>query len=138
MSQYELDPHEELFAQGLAMGFTPLQSSVESRLDMTAVEAGMLSQKPHIKGRVLEIVKLDEFDSSLEHLRIARQLEVDRDFAYEVGQPSAAINATVQRAKLLGLFVERTESTSQVAVRGGNELSPIEWAEKFGVSGEDE
>ena len=128
-----LDQHDEMFAQALAMGFTPQMAAREAQVDLTPLEAQVLSQREDIRNRMNEIVKLDQFDLSNEHLRIARQLEIDRDFAYEVGNVNAAINATVQRGKLLGVFVERTETTNNVAVRGGNELTPDEWASKFGV-----
>ena len=136
----KLDHHREMFAQGLALGFTAFQAAQEAALDLTQVEAQMMSQEPEIRRRVSEIIKLDDYDQSNEHLRIARQLEIDRDFAYQVGNPAAAINAAVQRAKLLGHFVERTETTNNVAVRSGAELTPDEWAAKFGVgkSAEDE
>lgn len=127
----QLTHEEEVFAQGLAMGFTPHSASVNAGFDITPVEAAMMSQREEIKDRVTNIVRFDQFDSSIEQLRIARQLEVDRDFAYAVGNPAAAINATVQRAKLLGLMVERVESNNNVAVRSGNDLSPEEWSAKF-------
>lgn len=127
----KLDPGYEVFAQALAMGFTPHAASNQANLDLTPVEAAMLSQRADIRARMDEIVKLDQFDSSNEQLRIARQLEVDRDFAYAIGNPAAAINATVQRAKLLGLFVEKIDTNNNIAVRSGGELTPQEWADKF-------
>lgn len=126
-----LEPSEEVFAQALAMGFTSIAAAEHAQVDLTPVESQMLSHREDIRKRVSEIVRLDEFDSSLEHLRIARQLEIDRDFAYQVGNPAAAINATVQRAKLLGIFVERSEHSNYVAVRSGAELTPDEWEKKF-------
>lgn len=130
----ELDQYEEVFAQGLAMGFTARAAAEEAGLGITPIEAQMLSQRPEIKARVKEIITLDEFDSTQEHLRIARQLEIDRDFAYQIGNPAAAIQATVQRGKLLGVFVERVEQNTNVAVRSGAELTPEEWAAKFGTA----
>lgn len=127
----ELDPQYETFAQALAMGFTPGMAAREACLDLTPVECQVLSGRQDVRERMNEIVARDQFDMSNEHLRVARQLEIDRDFAYETGNVNAAINATVQRAKLLGVYVERTETTNNVAVRNGSELSPEEWSAKF-------
>lgn len=41
---------------------------------------------------------------------IAAQLDEDRAFAREAGQSAAAVTATVAKAKLLGLMIDRKES----------------------------
>jgi hypothetical protein len=128
---------KEQFAQGLAYGFTPMSAAEHARLNLTSVEAAHLSADHEIRDRVQELVVNQQFDMSLEHIRIARQLEVDRDFAYQTGNPAAAINATVQRAKVLGVFVERTETNNKVAVSSTRELTPDEWAQKFGAKSEE-
>jgi hypothetical protein len=122
----------EIFAQGLAYGFSPSSAAENAGLEVTDTEAAHLSTDPEVQARVTELLSSQHFDPSLEHLRVARQLEVDRDFAYRMGNPAAAINATVNRAKVLGVFVERIISDQNVAVRSGKELTPEEWAAKFG------
>jgi len=122
------DHSEETFAQGLAYGFTAMSAAEEAGLSVTAIEASHLSSQPHIIARVNELVATQSFDMSNEHLRVARQLEQDRDFAYRLGNPGAAINATVQRAKVLGVFVERFDTNQNIAVSNPNQLTPEEWA----------
>lgn len=41
---------------------------------------------------------------------LVRDLQQDREFAYEVGAASAAITATMGKGKLLGLLVDRTDN----------------------------
>ena len=53
---------------------------------------------------------------------IARQLDEDRTLARDKGQASAAVSASVAKAKLFGLMVERQEHTGK---NGG----PIEYAD---------
>ncbi len=122
----------EVFAQGLAYGFSPSMAAQNADLSLTDVEAAHLSSDPRVSTRIGQLLSSQNFDPSLEHLRVARQLEVDRDFAYKMGNPAAAVNATVQRAKVLGVYVERIDTNSNLAVRSGDQLSPEEWAAKFG------
>lgn len=124
---------DESFAQGLAYGLTPVMSAESAGLEMTQVEAKHYSVSPHIAERVQELMQTQFFDSSNEHIRIAHQLEIDRDFAYRMGNPAAAINATVQRAKVLGLYVEKVDTNANLAVSSPEQLTPDEWQSKFGA-----
>ena len=129
------DRDMENFAQGLAYGFTPAQSAENAGLDLSPVEAAHLSTHEEIVTRIKELLTTSHFDPANEHIKVARQLEADRDFAYRTGNPAAAINATIQRAKVLGVFVERTISDNNVAISDPNKLTPEEWAAKFGGKG---
>lgn len=122
----------EVFAQGLAYGFTPSAAAIGADLRVTDVEAAHLSTDSRVTVRVQELLKHQIFDPSLEHLRVARQLEVDRDFAYKMGNPASAVNATVQRAKVLGIYVERVVHDQNVALSTPESLTPDEWKIKFG------
>lgn len=125
-------PKHEAFAQGLAFGFSASMAAEEAGLNLSSVQAAHLTLHPEVVARVDELTKTQQFDMSNEHLRVARQLEVDRDFAYRVGNPAAAINATVHRAKVLGVYVERFASDNKVAVSSPEALTPEEWSAKFG------
>jgi len=131
-----LSREDEAFAQGLAYGFTPSMAAENAGLELTQIEAKHYSMAPHVAERVNELMKSQFFDPSNEHIRIAHQLEIDRDFAYKMGNPAAAINATVQRAKVLGVFVERIDNNTNLAVSSPDKLTPDEWAAKFGVQKE--
>lgn len=125
----------EQFAQGLAYGFTPAQSAEQANLNWSPVEAAHASTSPEVVERIRELLLTSHFDPTNEHIKVARQLEADRDFAYRTGNPAAAINATIQRAKVLGVFVERTIQDNNVAVSDSRQLTPEEWQEKFGEKG---
>lgn len=122
----------EQFAQGLAYGFTPAQSAEHACLDWSAVEAAHMSTDPVVEGRIRELLLTSHFDPLNEHIKVARQLEADRDFAYRTGNPAAAINATIQRAKVLGVFVERTIQDNNIAISDPSKLTAEEWEVKFG------
>ena len=127
------DRRDESFAQGLAYGFTPSMAAENAGLEMTQVEAKHYSVSPHVAARVVELMTTQFFDSSNEHIRIAHQLEIDRDFAYRMGNPAAAINATVQRAKVLGLYVEKVDTNTNLAVSSPEQLTTDEWQRRFGA-----
>jgi len=129
------DRQEEDFAQGIAYGFTPAQAAENALMSLSPIEAAHLSTADHIVARVSELLATSHFDPSNEHIKVARQLEADRDFAYRTGNPAAAINATIQRAKVLGVFVERTIQENNVAISDPNKLTPEEWQAKFGEKG---
>lgn len=126
------DKSMEDFCQGIAYGFTPAQAADNAFLNLSAVEAAHLSTSPEIVERVRELLTTSHFDPTNEHIKVARQLEADRDFAYRTGNPAAAINATIQRAKVLGVFVERTVTDNNVAVVSSDKLTADEWEKKFG------
>lgn len=127
----------EDFSQGLAYGFTPAQAAENAMMSVTPIEAAHMSTSEIIVKRVQELLTTTHFDPANEHIKVARQLEADRDFAYRTGNPAAAINATIQRAKVLGVFVERTIQDNNVAVSDPHKLTPEEWAAKFGGKGEE-
>jgi hypothetical protein len=104
-------------------------------MSLTPIEAAHLSTREDIVIRVNELLSTSHFDPANEHIKVARQLEADRDFAYRTGNPAAAINATIQRAKVLGVFVERTIQDNNVAISDPNKLTPEEWQAKFGEKG---
>jgi hypothetical protein len=126
------DKEMEDFAQGLAYGFTPAQAAENAFMNLTPIEAAHMSTSPEVVERIRELLTSNHFDLSNEHIKVARQLEADRDFAYRTGNPAAAINATIQRAKVLGVFVERTVTDNNVAVVSSEKLTAAEWEDKFG------
>lgn len=130
------DKELEDFAQALAYGFTPAQASENAFMQLTPVEAAHLSTNDEIVQRISELLRTSHFDSQNEHIKVARQLEADRDFAYRTGNPAAAINATIQRAKVLGVFVERVIQDNNVAIANPDSLTPEEWANRFGTKPE--
>jgi hypothetical protein len=70
---------------------------------------------------------------------IAKQLDEDRALARQLGQPSAAVTATMGKAKLYGLLVDKVESetvnTTYVISDSPEEMKPDEWLAKYKPSG---
>ena len=127
-----LDPKAvSVFAQCIAYGFTVTRALDASRLDLDEIEARHLASHPDIQAKVKEVIERQVYDTEIEQIKVAHQLEQDREFAIELGQPSAAIQATVARAKVLGVFVERTSTENFVAVSNPEKLSQEEWMAKF-------
>ena len=131
------DPKLEHFAQSVAYGFTAKAAAEAAGLHCNPTEARMLTQQADVRARIDNVCSTRNFDSAHEKVMAAYQLEADRDFAYEMGQPGAAIAATVARAKLLGIFVEESRSTNHVAVSNPDRLTPEEWSAKFGGHDDD-
>ena len=127
-----LEQKYETFAQGLAYGFTPSKAADNAGLNISPAEAGHLTTDKSVRDRVAELLGTQHFDMGNEHIRVARQLEIDRDFAYAMGNPAAAINATIHRAKVLGAYVEQTNVNQNIAVSSPSKLTAAEWAERFG------
>ena len=63
---------------------------------------------PDVRARVDQILEAARRQAGVTTADIARQLDEDRAFAYAEGKPSAAVSATMGKAKVLGLIVDRT------------------------------
>lgn len=103
----------ERFAQELAKGKTADEAYQLAGYAENRGNASTLKAKQIIKDRVDEILgaAADEVICTVHD--IARQLDDDRLFARENVAPSAAIAATMGKAKVLGLMVEKHEHTGK-------------------------
>jgi len=63
-----------------------------------------------VKSRIGELRRQMSYKTSITLASLLDELAADRELARRVDQPSAAIQATVMQAKLVGLMVERKES----------------------------
>jgi len=84
-------------------GLTPRHSGPLDRC------ATRLSKNVQVQERLQELraMALKRHEITVDSL--LNDLEVDRKLAHESGQSGAAVSATMAKAKLLGLIVERTE-----------------------------
>ncbi len=107
------NPRHELYAQELAKGASQTEGYVTAGYKPDAAAACRLSRK--VKFRVAELQnKAAERTITTIH-DIAAQLDVDRKFARKHEAPAAAISATMGKAKVLGLLVEKTETKVELA-----------------------
>lgn len=83
------------------------KASTRNALD---VSASQLLRSPKVASRIAELRRQMSYKTSITLASLLDELAADRELARRVDQPSAAIQATVMQAKLVGLMVERKES----------------------------
>jgi len=109
----------ELFAQELAKGATADEAYQLAGYKANRGNASTLKANQIVADRVAEILAAGAERAEITVHDIAAQLDEDRAFAREKVAPAAAIQATMGKAKVLGLLVERMEHT-------GKDGGPIE------------
>jgi len=67
---------------------------------------------PDVASRIAELRRQMTYKTKISLESLLLELAADRELARRVDQPSAAIQATVMQAKLVGLMVDRKESGS--------------------------
>lgn len=105
------DARHELFCQEVATGKDASQAYVAAGFKANRGNASTLRSKPHIQARIEEILAGAAERAEVTIYDIAKQLDEDRQFARELEVPSAAISATMGKAKVLGLLTDRVEHT---------------------------
>lgn len=116
MASLENRKHE-LFAQAIAKGesATVAYKNVGYSAKGNAAEAcaSRLLSSAKIQARVTELQERAAIKVETTAADIARQLDEDRALAIRLGQPSAAVSATLGKAKVLGLIVDKRELTGK-------------------------
>lgn len=113
------NPRHELFAQELAKGKSQLEAYTIAGFKPNEGHACRLASNGKVAARVEEILGKAAKRAEITIHDIAAQLDEDRQFARKLEVPGAAITATMGKAKVLGLLVDRTEHT-------GKDGGPIE------------
>lgn len=113
------DQHERL-AQGLAKGSTDIDAYRAAGYKGGRPAAWDICRREDVKARVAELQARAAAKVEVTVADIARQLDEDREFAKGVNQAGAMVSASLGKAKVLGLIVDRQEHTG----RGGG---PIEY-----------
>jgi phage terminase small subunit len=111
---------QERFAQELAKGKSQLDAYKAAGYRPDRGAATRLSANISVATRVEELKARAAAKVEITVADIARQLDEDREFAKECGQAGAAVSASLGKAKVLGLIVDRQEHTGR---NGG----PIEY-----------
>jgi uncharacterized small protein (DUF1192 family) len=103
------NPRHELFAQELAKGRTPEEAYAESGYRPHRQNAHRLMTNDDIRARIAEL-QTEAAERTVTTVEdIVRQLDEDRALAYRRGSASAAVQATMGKAKVLGLIVDRQD-----------------------------
>lgn len=112
----------EIFAQELAKGATQTEAYLTAGYKGDKTAASRLSTNVNVQRRVAEL-KADAAVRARKSMDdILEQLDDDRQFAREMEAPSAAIQATMGQAKILGYDKQLIEHT-------GKDGGPIETAD---------
>lgn len=111
MPALENQRHER-FAQEMAKGKSATEAYAKAgyRGDRTA--ASRLSTNVNVQARLSELQAKAAEKAVVTVEDIARQLDEDRAFARESGAAAAAVSATLGKAKVLGLIVEKSENVN--------------------------
>lgn len=115
-------PKHEMFAQELAKGKTQLEAYETAGYSPHDSNAAKLAGTPEIQARVSEIIGRGAEIAAVTVASIVQELEEARDLAKEVKQPSALVQASMGKAKVAGLLVDKSELT-------GKDGGPIETAD---------
>lgn len=106
----------ERFAQELVKGCSQSEAyRLAGYTPSTANEANAsrLVRNDKVAARLAELKGEAAKEAVITAHDIARQLDEDRQFARELEAPSAAITATMGKAKVLGLLADRIEHTGK-------------------------
>lgn len=103
------NPKHERFAQELAKGRTADEAYVEAGYRPNRGNAARMKANESIARRLGELQERGAMRVEFDLAAAARQLDEDRALAHEKGQAGAAVSATMAKAKLFGLVVEKAE-----------------------------
>jgi hypothetical protein len=110
----------ERFAQELAKGTLQKDAYTLAGFAGEDKHASRCAARPEVRARVAELLERGARRAEVTVADIARQLDEDRTKACELGQAGAMVSASLGKAKVLGLIVDRQEHTGK---NGG----PIEY-----------
>jgi phage terminase small subunit len=104
---------QELFCQHLALGKTASEAYEMAGYKPSRSNASVLRAKQNVSDRLSEILQQSErkIVQQIEYTRdsILAELEEARQMAIELKNPSAAWQAAMAKAKILGLIIDRRE-----------------------------
>jgi hypothetical protein len=105
------NPKHEAFCQHRAAGKTCDESYKLAGYKPDRHHAARLATNGHFVARIAELQAKAAIRAAVTIYTIADQLDEDRALAFKLGQASAAVAASVAKAKLLGLNVDRSVVT---------------------------
>jgi hypothetical protein len=103
------NPRWEHFAQELAKGHRAQDAYVAAGYKANPGNATRLKLNEKIFARVKELLDRSAARAEVTVASLLNELEEARKLAAEINQPSAAVAATLGKAKVAGLIVERKE-----------------------------
>lgn len=119
--------HEQ-FAQHLAKGLSASEAYVKAGYKANDGNAATLKGNQRVKARLVELQSKAAERTVVTVEDIARQLDEDREFARETGAASAMVSATLGKAKVLGLIVDKAENVNLNYDVTDEPASEADWA----------
>jgi phage terminase small subunit len=102
----------EAFAQHLAKGLSASEAYIKAGYADSRSAASRLLTNVNIKARLAELQSRAAERTIVTVEDIAKQLDEDREFARTNGAAAAAVSATLGKAKVLGLIVDKAENVN--------------------------
>jgi len=106
----------ERFVQALAKGETTDAAYALAGYAPNRGNATRLKANEAVLGRLAEIQEKAAVRAEITAADIAKQLDEDREFARKVGSAAASVAATMGKAKVLGLIIDKGENTDTSTV----------------------
>ena len=104
------NPKHEAFAQARARGLSIDRAYEEAGYKPNRGNAARMNTNEGVTARIAELQAETRAEHGVTVATIDEQLREDRALARALEQPKAALDATVARAKLHGLWVDRSEN----------------------------
>ena len=103
------NPRREQFCQQYVVDLNQTQAAIRAGYSAKTanVKGSQLMGFPEVAARVAELQAAVAERNEISVDQIASQLDEDRSLAYQQGQASAAVQASTQKGKLGGLFIDR-------------------------------
>lgn len=102
----------ELFAQGVAKGMSATEAYERAGYKPHRPSASRLLTNANVETRIGELKAKAAERAVVTIDDIVRQLDEDREFARKSGTAAAAVSATMGKAKVLGLIIDKNDHTS--------------------------
>lgn len=119
-------PEHERFAQEIAKGATLGAAYVAAGYAKNDKNAARLKKRPDVQARITELQERTAEKATTTAADIAKQLDEDRTFARELKQSAAAVSATMGKAKVLGLVIDRQKHSFDLAGLSDEDLARLE------------
>jgi len=103
------NPKHEAFAQSLAKGKSQAEAYADAGYAPSEPHASRLASNGKVAGRVAELLAKAADRTVVTVELIAKQLDEDRALAHQEGQSGAAVSASMGKAKLFGLLIDKAE-----------------------------
>ncbi len=117
------NPKHELYAQGLAKGQKREVAYTAAGYKFDAAAASRLSNKVNISDRVKELQTKAAEKAVVTIESVTLELQEARAMALSLGQPGAAVAASMGKAKINGLIVDKKDHSSTDGTMTPKEIS---------------